>query len=185
MSKVARYFESNQTRVFVLMGPCGCGKSFIGELISQELNIPFVEGDELHPESNINKMKSNIPLEDLDRYPWLQAIIDKVIELANTKDPSTILVSCSALKIDYRNFLRKNFIEKNILVWFVYLKVDKQVLKARLQQRKNHFMKMEMLESQFKDLEEPNNEENVFTIEADNNTDLVKKIVIENMSIVL
>ncbi|CAG8603735.1 1862_t:CDS:1 [Racocetra fulgida] len=127
-------------------------------------------------------MESKIPLEDSDRYPWLQAIIDKVITLANAKDSPSISLSCSALKIDYRNFLRKNFIEKNIIAWFVYLKVNKQILKERLQQRQNHFMKMDMLESQFKDLEEPNNEENTFTVEADKNIDLVKKTITENMN---
>ncbi|CAG8772930.1 26009_t:CDS:2, partial [Gigaspora rosea] len=149
-----------QAKMFVLMGPCGCGKSFLGKLISQELKITFIEGDELHSESNINKMKSKIPLEDSDRYPWLQAIIDKATKLANEKNSPCILISCSALKFSYRNFLRKNLIEQNIIVWFIYLKVDKQILKERMQKRDNHFMVVDMLESQFKDLEEPNNEEN-------------------------
>ncbi|CAG8756085.1 3040_t:CDS:1, partial [Cetraspora pellucida] len=84
-------------------------------------------------------------------------------KLANEIDPSTILVSCSALKIDYRSLF----------------KVDKQVLKERLQITKNYFMKADMLESQFKDLEGPNNK-NTFTIEVVNNIDMVKKIIIEN-----
>ncbi|RIB29223.1 thermoresistant gluconokinase [Gigaspora rosea] len=172
-----------QAKMFVLMGPCGCGKSFLGKLISQELKITFIEGDELHSESNINKMKSKIPLEDSDRYPWLQAIIDKATKLANEKNSPCILISCSALKFSYRNFLRKNLIEQNIIVWFIYLKVDKQILKERMQKRDNHFMVVDMLESQFKDLEEPNNEENTVIIEADNNTDLVKKVIVENMKV--
>ncbi|CAG8733162.1 26522_t:CDS:2 [Dentiscutata erythropus] len=182
MSKATRYFEPSQTQVFIFMGTSGCGKSFFGKLISQELKVPFIEGDELHSESNINKMKSKIPLEDSDRYPWLQAIIDKVTKLANEKNSSCILVSCSALKISYRNVLRKNLIEQNIIVWFIYLKVDIQILKERMQKREGHFMEADMLESQFKDLEEPNNEENTVTVEANNNADLVKKIIVENMS---
>ncbi|CAG8443077.1 9926_t:CDS:2 [Scutellospora calospora] len=173
MSKDTRYLKQTHTYVFVLM-------SYLGKLLSQELQIPFIEGDELHPEANINKMSLGIPLKDSDRYPWLQDIINNVSKLADTKNSQYILVSCSALKAAYREFLRKNFIERNIITWFVYLKNDKQILKERMQRRGNHFMKVNMLESQFKDLEEPINEVNTVTVEADNNLSLVKKIIHEN-----
>lgn len=127
--------------------------------------MPFIEGDDLHPSSNIEKMVAGIPLDDSDRKPWLQSIkesLKQVILTSTTfQERGGILVTCSALKLGYRNYLRKIPLEindVNVKVWFIYLKGSKELLEKRLNRRQGHFMKVNLLKSQFDTLEEPNEE---------------------------
>lgn len=132
--------------VYVVMGVSGCGKSTVGENLAQSMSLPFYDGDDYHPQANIDKMASGQPLNDDDRQPWL-------VELAlNTKKwngQGGAVLACSALKEKYRQTLSAFG-----GVTFVYLKGTKELILKRMQERE-HFMKPEMLDSQFATLEEP------------------------------
>ncbi|MBP0904925.1 NADP-dependent phosphogluconate dehydrogenase [Mariniflexile gromovii] len=131
------------------MGVSGCGKSTIGKLLSEKLNIPFFDGDDFHPQSNIDKMSSGMPLNDEDRYGWLVALN----QLANKqlKNNSCIIV-CSALKKSYREILSTDI--QNQVKW-VHLAGSFNQIFERLNNRANHFMSSDLLQSQFDTLESP------------------------------
>ena len=137
-----------KNKVYYIMGVSGCGKSTIGMLLAKELKIPFYDGDDYHPQKNIDKMSAGIALNDTDRKPWLQKINTKAKEEINKKG---CVIACSALKDSYRKIISES-IQENVLV--VYLKGDYETIYQRMQAR-NHFMPPELLQSQFKALEEP------------------------------
>ncbi|MEQ8242914.1 gluconokinase [Fulvivirga sp.] len=137
--------------IIIVMGVSGSGKSTIGKALAEELKFPFFDADDFHPPSNKDKMASGIPLTDEDRYPWLQLIVD-----ALSKEENGIL-ACSALKDTYREILNKASDD----VRWVYLKGDYETIKQRMELRSGHFMKAEMLRSQFEALEIPSEAINV------------------------
>ena len=136
--------------IFMIMGVSGCGKTTLGKRVAESLGISYFEADEFHPAANIEKMSSGIPLEDEDRWPWLALIRDKVKEYQ--KNGESAVFTCSALKESYRFFLGEGLLEP--MKW-VYLKGSFDTIFKRLEQRKGHYQKAGMLESQFADLEEP------------------------------
>ncbi|WMT14521.1 gluconokinase [Serratia fonticola] len=146
----------------ILMGVSGSGKSTIGAAVAREIKAKFIDGDDLHPRANIQKMASGQPLNDEDRAPWLQRLNDAAYSL-NHKNESGIIV-CSALKRCYRDLLRKD----NDNMVFIYLKGSFEVILARLQARSGHFMPTELLKSQFEALEEPGaDEKDVICVDID------------------
>ena len=76
------------------MGVSGSGKTSIGRLLANELSVPFIDADDHHPPSNIEKMSQGIPLVDSDRETWL----DKLHEIAVDHISSGCVIACSALK---------------------------------------------------------------------------------------
>jgi len=134
--------------IIVVMGVAGAGKSSIGQLLASELRCEFLDGDGLHPPANIHKMTVGIPLTDADRVPWLAAIHARIVE--SFERGRNLVVACSALKQRYRETLANG-----VSIAWVYLKGSEEVIRARLLERQHHFMKAEMLASQFADLEEP------------------------------
>jgi carbohydrate kinase (thermoresistant glucokinase family) len=133
--------------VYVVMGVCGCGKSTIGQMLADSLNIPFFDGDNFHPQANVEKMKSGQPLNDDDRKPWLEAM---AAEFSKWNSTGGAVLACSALKDIYRKTLQTGGD-----VTFVYLKGDKETLWSRLSARTSHFMPPALLDSQLATLEEP------------------------------
>ena len=132
------------------MGVSGSGKTSVGQLLANKLSIPFIDADDHHPQSNIQKMSQGIPLVDSDRMPWL----DILHGIAVNHIGVGCVIACSALKEIYRKQLSQS-IEKNI-EW-VYLKGNYDLIFERMSNRANHFMSAEMLKSQFETLEEPQN----------------------------
>ena len=130
----------------IIMGVSGSGKSTVGKLLADRIGGFFIDGDDLHPAANIKKMKHGIPLEDADRWPWLDYIVQSVQE--RMKDQS-VVVACSALKKSYRVRL------SSIPYHLVYLEGQKDKIKSRLHRRNGHFMPTNLIDSQFVDLEAP------------------------------
>ncbi len=140
---------SERPRAIVLMGVSGCGKTSVGVRLSEILGWPYFDADEYHPAENVAKMAASIPLSDEDRIPWLDALHDVIHE--HLGKGRSILLSCSALKESYRQRLTAD----NPGTVFVYLKGDFELIFRRMQARKGHYMKAQMLQSQFDALEEP------------------------------
>jgi gluconokinase len=136
--------------ILVLMGVSGTGKTTIGKLLAAELGWAFVEGDDYHPIENVNKMNAGIPLTDEDRWPWLQALRKRVAEAC--KRGENVVLACSALKHDYREYLERHDPE---CVHYVFLHGSKEQIRSRLTARTGHFMDPALLDSQFQTLEPP------------------------------
>ncbi len=119
-------------------------------MLAEHLKWPFYEGDDFHPPANIAKMSAGIPLTDQDRAAWLAALV-KVIQ-KGVDSGSNGVIACSALKQSYRDELKA---PAPLLVKFVYLKGSYELILERLQHRIGHYMKPDMLKSQFTDLQEP------------------------------
>ena len=134
--------------IVVLMGVCGCGKTTTGEALAAELGWPFLDADAFHPEANVEKMRAGIPLDDTDRWPWLDRIAD---ELRNVlARGGHAVLACSALKGAYRDRIRAAGD-----VRFVHLAGDFDTIAARLAARKHRYMPATLLASQFAALEPP------------------------------
>ncbi|HEX5808453.1 MAG TPA: gluconokinase [Anaerolineales bacterium] len=136
-------------RFVVVMGVAGSGKTTVGQALAGHLDWEFYDADGFHPAANITKMASGIPLDDSDRLPWL-ASLHALISASLTEDRPGVL-ACSALKESYRERL----LEGNKDVLIVYLKGNYDLIWSRISARHDHYMKPEMLKSQFEVLEEP------------------------------
>jgi len=139
--------------IIIVMGVCGCGKTTIGRLLASRLDAAFIEGDELHPAGNKNKMAAGIPLDDEAREPWLDAIAAAAIELSS--EASCVVVTCSALKRQYRDRLRQA--DHDMIL--IHLTGSKSLLRARMNDRRGHFMPADMLDSQLATLQQPQPDE--------------------------
>jgi gluconokinase len=144
--------------IAVVMGVSASGKTTIGELAATKLGCEFQEGDDLHPPSNVAKMRAGEPLTDADRAPWLARI---AAEIDDWRARGVCgVVACSALKRSYRDVL----IGKRRDVTLVYLKGSYELIHRRMAARKGHFMPISLLRSQFDTLEEPTPDEHPLVI---------------------
>jgi len=132
-----------------VMGVAGCGKTTVGELLAKCLGWNFYDADAFHPAENIAKMANGTPLDDLDRVPWLTAL--HALISTSIKEQRPAVLACSALKESYRQHL----LDGTEGVQIVYLKGSYDLIWSRISQRKDHYMKPQMLQSQFEALEEP------------------------------
>lgn len=135
--------------ILIIMGVSGSGKSTIAEKVGQKLGLPFYDADDFHPITNVEKMANGQPLNDADRQPWLEILAKN---LANWEHEKGAVLACSALKETYRQTLASKVKTIN----WIYLDGDFDLILNRMNQRKGHFMKAEMLQSQFEALEIPN-----------------------------
>jgi carbohydrate kinase (thermoresistant glucokinase family) len=139
------------------MGVSGSGKTTVATALARRTGWPFLEGDTLHPPENIARMAAGTPLTDADRWPWLAAVAEWIRD-----QPGPAVVACSALKRAYRDLLRQA--APDLLL--VYLRVEREVLAARLAARQGHYMKRVMLDSQLNDLSEPGPDEGALVVPA-------------------
>ncbi|UNS98007.1 gluconokinase [Streptomyces tubbatahanensis] len=137
--------ETTQNHVVVVMGVAGTGKTTVGRLLAEDLDVPYAEADAFHPPANVAKMSAGTPLDDTDRAPWLDAIGAWAHDHAEHGG----VVSCSALKRAYRDRLRA---AAPHLV-FVHLTGDRALIGRRMAERADHFMPVALLDSQFATLE--------------------------------
>jgi gluconokinase len=146
------------------MGVSGSGKSTVGTALAERLHVPFADGDDLHPSANVEKMARGLPLDDSDRWPWL----DRVgAWLASHADGGVI--ACSALRRSYRDRLRQHGAELDLLL----LHGDRELLEARQAARVGHFMPPALLASQLATLEPLMPDERGLTVDLARSVDEV------------
>jgi gluconokinase len=144
--------------IVIVFGVSGAGKTTIGKLLAEQLGWRFYEADDFHPRANIEKMHGGRPLTDEDRWPWLERLREQITHSLTAKENAVL--ACSALKRAYRERLRVNNDVK-----FVFLRGEYALIENQLRRRRGHFMNPTLLKSQFADLEEPEPDEDVLTIE--------------------
>lgn len=145
----------------VVMGVSGCGKTTVAEGLSEALGWPFAEGDQFHPQANLDKMAAGTPLDDDDRRPWLQTLADWIAG-QQAHGRSTVL-ACSALKRSYRDLLRTGAPR----VRLVHLHGAREVFEERLSVRAGHFFPAALLDSQLSTLEPLGPDEDGVVVEVD------------------
>jgi gluconokinase len=161
------------TMFYIVMGVSGSGKSTVGKLLSDRLNCLFYDADDFHPSSNIIKMSQDIPLDDSDRLNWLLKL--QQIITNNLKAQKWGVMACSALKEQYRQIITGNQADK--IIW-IYLRGDYNTIYQRLQLRENHFLKANLLDSQFAILEEP---KNALTIDITVNPNIMVEHILQKI----
>ena len=147
------------TRAIVIMGVSGCGKTTLGRELAAALGVPFVEGDTLHPPANVAKMRAGIALDDRDREPFLARVADALA----TAGPRGAVASCSALKRSYRDLIRAR---AGAVVTFVWPRLERAALAARLKQRRDHYMPASLLDSQLATFEPPAEDEHAIVVDG-------------------
>lgn len=144
------FVSATSPRILLIMGVAGSGKSTLGRRAAAALGWPYFEADDFHSESNKAKMASGTPLDDADREPWLAAIRAKMN--ATIDEGRSAVFTCSALKEKYREVLAG---DAQHPVTVVFLNGDYETILARVSRRKGHFMKADLVRSQFEALEHP------------------------------
>ena len=135
--------------IIVVMGVSGSGKTTVGKALASELEVPFFDADDFHPQGNIVKMKQGIPLDDKDRKSWQETLSKNLVQW---EAATGAVLACSALKEIYRTALQSG--KKNDIIW-IFLYGRPELIKARMSGRKGHYFKSELLDSQLADLEPP------------------------------
>lgn len=151
--------------LLVVMGVSGSGKSTVGAALAHRLGVPFGDADDFHPPANIAKMTAGIALDDDDRIPWLEAIGRWLAE----HDGQGGVISCSALKVAYRDRLRTHAPRAA----FVHLHGTREVVARRQASRPGHFMPASLLDSQFATLEPLGPQEAGMVIDVDQSVDAI------------
>jgi len=140
------------------MGVTGCGKSTVGSAIAARIGARFCDGDTLHSAESVTKMSRGEPLADDDRWPWFARIADYF-----NAGEGSVVVACSALKRDYRDYLRREV--GNLR--FLFLDASPEMITQRVSARQGHYMPASLVASQFATLERPDSENRVVVFSAD------------------
>lgn len=153
------YFMST---IIIVGGPAGTGKTTVAEILANHYdNCPFVEGDSLHPEANIKKMSAGQPLTDDDRWGWLANLSEVAAKKAHDAPQKICIASCSMLKKVYRDHIKKSAhgVDSELKFKFVFLHTSYDELMQRVNGRQGHYMKLDMVKSQYDIMEIPQGEE--------------------------
>lgn len=144
----------------LVFGVAGSGKTTIGRMLADHLGWAFLDADDLHPEANVEKMRSGVALDDADRWPWLDAVggwID-----ARAREGSASVVACSALKRAYRARLRAGRPQLRA----IYLAGSEALIAKRLEHRSGHYWPASLLPTQFAALEPPDPDEHAIVVDV-------------------
>jgi len=141
------------------MGVSGVGKTTVAEALARRCGAAFVEADALHPPANVAKLRAGIPLVDDDRWPWLDAVADAMLE---ARGHGTVVATCSALRRRYRDRL----CERVPGLVFVYLEAPPEIVQVRAATRAGHFAAPTLVPSQFAALEPPAADEPALRVDA-------------------
>lgn len=153
------------------MGVSGAGKTRIGRELAHSLGWAFLDADDFHPQSNVEKMRGGVPLETADRAVWLDALTSALTALE--RGGADAVMACSALRREFRESLSASLAD----VRFVYLKAGAGLVRDRVTQREGHFMPASLVDSQFATLEEP---DDAIVIDASQTpAEIVRRIVRE------
>jgi gluconokinase len=155
----------------VVMGVSGSGKSTVGAALAQRLRVPYGDADDFHPPANVAKMTAGEALDDEDRKPWLEAIGQWLDE------HDAGVITCSALKRDYRDRLRRHRSD----VVFVHLHGEREVITRRQASRPGHFMPASLLDSQFATLEPLEDDERGFVVDVDQSVDQIVEAAVAGL----
>lgn len=163
-----------ETRFILIIGVSGSGKTSVGQALASELGWEFFDADDFHPPENLVKMKSGQPLNDADRAPWLDSL--HALISTTTKPGKHGVLACSALK----EYYRRQLLQETDGVRIIYLKGDYSTIWPRMAARHGHFMKPEMLQSQFDTLEEP---ADALVMDVSLSLEVIVQKVLENLGI--
>lgn len=144
------------------MGVSGSGKTSVGELLGQRLGFPFIDGDDFHPAANVEKMSAGIPLNDEDRWPWLDILGAKIGELA--RDEGGVIAAASSLRKVYRERMTQ---AAGLKILFAHLNGSAEIITERMAKRTDHYMPLSLLDSQIATLEPPEEDENAIAVPID------------------
>ncbi|HUL30766.1 MAG TPA: gluconokinase [Thermodesulfobacteriota bacterium] len=158
--------------VLILMGPMGCGKTTIGKMLAVKLGWPFYDGDDFHPEKNVEKMRAGIALTDKDRKLWLETLRENIQRWL--RDKQDTILGCSALKQIYREMLGVD----QDTVRTVYLKGSYGLLRRRIEGRLHPYMDKNLLRSQLDILEEP---EDGLTVDISGTPEMVVRTILHHL----
>lgn len=167
---------SEPTFAIIIMGASGSGKTTLGRRLARQIGASLVEGDEYHLPTCVTKMRSGVPLDDDDRWPWLDRLAD-VINDRSVRE-RTIVCTCSALKRRYRDRLRLAVRQP---ICFVCLHANKALLETRLAERLGHYMPPSLLRSQLDILELPKDETDSITLSAAESPDDLVLSVLDSL----
>jgi carbohydrate kinase (thermoresistant glucokinase family) len=166
---------ADEVRALIVMGVSGSGKSTIAAALADRLGWRFADGDQFHPAANVAKMSAGHPLDDADRWPWLQALADEIDRVI--AGGGRIVIACSALKRAYRDLL----VHGRDDVKLVHLDGSEALIAARLTQRRDHFMPPGLLASQFATLEPPAPEEHALVVPIDRSVASIVAAIVEQL----
>lgn len=158
--------------IVVLMGVCGVGKTTVGRIIAEKLGARFLEGDSFHPAANVEKMRAGTPLTDSDREPWLRALAAEIGRCAAAGQD--VVLACSALKQAYRRILAEGRTD----VSFIHLTGARDLIQARLDARKGHYMPPALLPSQLAALEPPGSDEAAIAVDISGTPEAIAEAVL-------
>ena len=160
--------------VLILIGPMGCGKTTIGKMLAEKLGWPFYDGDDFHPQRNIEKMRAGIALTDEDRKIWLEILYGNIQRWL--KEKVNTILACSALKQAYRDILG---VDQNT-VRTVYLKGSYELLRKRVEDRQHPYMDKNLLRSQLDTLEEP---EDGLTVDISETPEIIVRTIMNSLNL--
>ena len=160
------------------MGVCGCGKTSVGGLLATNTEGVFIDADSFHPPKNVEKMSAGVPLNDQDRKKWLIAIGQAI---KAHEGPWPLFFGCSALKRKYRNLIDSEAGGQEIT--YIHLDGNKELIGERMKKREGHFMKAQMIDSQFQDLEKLQSDEKGITVNVEPGLDKVCERILDEINV--